>query len=400
MEQMAVAVKIRHPSRGYHEAQITHHLGKIPPRSRLYGLEPCEVGTIWGECLTSYLNRLGWRHGVSPRDLVAQEILPSLNKRISRSQLAVFSWSSAMSINGNGNLAREWATTLEELTTRSDLHLLTLSSWVGDLQTRRFLREKPAWCPACYAEWKEQERPLYEPFVWMLQTITLCIEHKRTLEDHCPHCQKHQSFIKADTLPGYCTRCNIWLGSAFASEVKQEINEAAVLEWQQWVICSLEELQSASMSSGAHGMRNEMHLWLKCLHRLIQCSRFSGKGARNTSDFYKSERHEVCSQVTVLMSYISLRIPWDSGITSLPTSLATPKRLLALVRDQWRIENGLHSRRDRPLDEDRSQLRLGHAPHLLALLNNVTIGLLANLGEDNQPRAQRTFDKALALLAA
>ena len=92
------------------------------------------------------------------------------------------------------------------------------------------------------------------------------------------------------------------------------------------------------------------------------------------------------------------------GITSLPTSLATPKRLLALVREHWGIENGLHYRRDRTLDEDRSQLRMGHAPHLLALLNNTAIGLIARRGQNNLPRAQRTFDyqfdKALALLAA
>lgn len=92
------------------------------------------------------------------------------------------------------------------------------------------------------------------------------------------------------------------------------------------------------------------------------------------------------------------------GITSLPPSLATPKRLLALVRRHWGIENGLHYRRDRTLDEDRSQLRTGHAPHLLATLNNTAIGLVARRGENNLPRAQRAFDyqfdKALALLAS
>lgn len=92
------------------------------------------------------------------------------------------------------------------------------------------------------------------------------------------------------------------------------------------------------------------------------------------------------------------------GITSLPTSVATPKRLLGLVRGHWGIENGLHYRRDRTLDEDRSQLRMGHAPHLLALLNNTAIGLMARRGENNLPRAQRTFDyqfdKALARLVA
>jgi transcriptional regulator with XRE-family HTH domain len=245
MVQTAIAVKIRPLS----NVQTALSMTNIPPRSRLYGLRACEIGTIWGECLTSYLNRLGWTHGVSPRDLVEEELLPSLTKSISRQQLSIFSWSSAMSLNGNGILAREWIAVLKKLTARSDLHLLTLSPWAGDLQTRRFLRAKPAWCPACYAEWKEQGMILYEPLVWMLQTVTVCIKHKRTLEDHCPHCQKHQSFLKAATLPGYCTQCSAWLGEAFSSEGKQEMDED-VMAWQEWVTHSLEELRSTSMTSG------------------------------------------------------------------------------------------------------------------------------------------------------
>lgn len=92
------------------------------------------------------------------------------------------------------------------------------------------------------------------------------------------------------------------------------------------------------------------------------------------------------------------------GITRLPPSLATPQRLLALVRRHWGIENGLHYRRERPLDEERSQVRTGHAPHLLATLNNTAIGLVARREENNLPRAQRAFDsqfdKAVALLAS
>lgn len=34
------------------------------------------------------------------------------------------------------------------------------------------------------------------------------------------------------------------------------------------------------------------------------------------------------------------------GLTSLPAWVASPERLLALVRGQWQIENGLHYRRD------------------------------------------------------
>src|SRR5258708_19243412 len=50
----------------------------LPPRSKLYGMAPCGEG-LWSESLTSYLNRLGWRHGVAPRVLIAQEVTPYLN---------------------------------------------------------------------------------------------------------------------------------------------------------------------------------------------------------------------------------------------------------------------------------------------------------------------------------
>jgi predicted transposase YbfD/YdcC len=92
------------------------------------------------------------------------------------------------------------------------------------------------------------------------------------------------------------------------------------------------------------------------------------------------------------------------GITSLPSSVGPPQRLLKLVREHRRIENGLHYRRDRTFQEDYSQLRLGHAPHLLALLNNTVIGLFRRQGESNLPQSQRTFayqfDRALARLVA
>lgn len=50
------------------------------------------------------------------------------------------------------------------------------------------------------------------------------------------------------------------------------------------------------------------------------------------------------------------------------------------------------------------QLRMGQAPHVLAILNNTALGLFARWGETYLPHAQRTFayhfDRALARLAA
>jgi len=90
------------------------------------------------------------------------------------------------------------------------------------------------------------------------------------------------------------------------------------------------------------------------------------------------------------------------GMTSLPAYLATPKRLLELTRGHWGIENGLHHRRDVTMQEDHAQLRMGHAPEMLAILNNIVLGLFARLGETNMAHARRDFayhlDKALASL--
>ncbi len=242
IENLAAKVTI---TRLQTEELFTRH--DFPPRSKLYGLVPCGLGTVWYESLTSYLNRLARHHHVPAQHLVAQEIVPHLSHGYSRQQVAVFSWSSAMSVNGNGPLAREWASILEDLTRRSDLHFLTLQWWVGDLLPRKLLRKNPAWCPACYAEWKDQEMPIYEPLIWGCQPVTMCVKHSRKLESHCPRCERRQSFIRFQAALDQCTRCNAWLGtSAQASEepVPEEI------EWQRWVIYVLEELRSAVVSSG------------------------------------------------------------------------------------------------------------------------------------------------------
>lgn len=80
------------------------------------------------------------------------------------------------------------------------------------------------------------------------------------------------------------------------------------------------------------------------------------------------------------------------GITSLTAHEADPDRLLALGREHWQIETGLHYRRDQTLREDWCQVRRGTAPHVLAILNNLVIGLVLRRGERNLPRMRRRFN--------
>jgi len=90
------------------------------------------------------------------------------------------------------------------------------------------------------------------------------------------------------------------------------------------------------------------------------------------------------------------------GVTSLRPERATPERLLELVRGHWSIENKSHWVRDVTFDEDRSQVRCGNIPHVMAALRNTTIGLLRWAGHTNIAAACRRLAaqpvQALALI--
>jgi predicted transposase YbfD/YdcC len=90
------------------------------------------------------------------------------------------------------------------------------------------------------------------------------------------------------------------------------------------------------------------------------------------------------------------------GVTSLGLDQADPQRLLGLVRQHWQIENKLHGVRDVTFDEERSQVRCGRIPQIMAAFRNTAIGLMHWAGETNIAAACRRFAaqpwSALALI--
>ena len=70
-------------------------------------------------------------------------------------------------------------------------------------------------------------------------------------------------------------------------------------------------------------------------------------------------------------------------ITSADHQAAPPVTLAAWVQGHWGIENRLHWVRDVTFDEDRSQVRTGNAPQVMATLRNTAISLLRLTGWDN-----------------
>jgi predicted transposase YbfD/YdcC len=89
-------------------------------------------------------------------------------------------------------------------------------------------------------------------------------------------------------------------------------------------------------------------------------------------------------------------------ITSADHHDAPPTTLAAWVQGHWGIENRLHRVRDVTYDEDRSQVRTGNAPPVMATVRNTAISLLRLTGATNIARALRHHarhpDQAIACL--
>lgn len=71
------------------------------------------------------------------------------------------------------------------------------------------------------------------------------------------------------------------------------------------------------------------------------------------------------------------------GVTSLSPAQASPARVLALNRNHWCIENGLHYVRDVTFDEDHCRIRKHAGARVMASLRNLAISLLRLAGETN-----------------
>lgn len=77
------------------------------------------------------------------------------------------------------------------------------------------------------------------------------------------------------------------------------------------------------------------------------------------------------------------------GVTSLPAARASVDLVLGYARGHWTIENRSHWVRDVTFDEDRSQVRCGHIPKVLAALRTAVISVLRLGGEPNIAAATR-----------
>lgn len=84
------------------------------------------------------------------------------------------------------------------------------------------------------------------------------------------------------------------------------------------------------------------------------------------------------------------RVEMAYGLTNKPgTSDEDAAKLLGIVRGHWSIENRLHWVRDVTFDEDRSQVRKGTGPRMMASLRNLAISILRLAGAQYIAKAVR-----------
>ncbi|MCP4007814.1 MAG: ISAs1 family transposase [bacterium] len=77
------------------------------------------------------------------------------------------------------------------------------------------------------------------------------------------------------------------------------------------------------------------------------------------------------------------------AITNLSRREASPRALAVMLRGHWCIENSLHYVRDVTFDEDRSRIRTGAGPRVMASLRNLAIAIHRLNGEKNIASATR-----------
>jgi predicted transposase YbfD/YdcC len=77
------------------------------------------------------------------------------------------------------------------------------------------------------------------------------------------------------------------------------------------------------------------------------------------------------------------------AVTSLTALRARPAELARIVRGHWGIEDRLHWVRDVVYDEDRSQVRTGNGPRVMASLRNLAIAILRLTGHASIAAALR-----------
>ncbi len=258
----------------------------MPPRSRLYSLEPIGIGTPQTESLTSYISRLAAAHSVRVRDLVIGELLAHIKPQHRadgrHGNLPGAFWrSETRTLNGTRSLARRMVHGLEEETGRRDLRFLTLLTWSEVLPVHQLQKTTRAWCPGCFHDWRDRGQAIYDPLLWTLAPVTVCARHKRPLRTICPfpECRRPSPWLALGyrSRPGRCAHCGGWLGSpgAESGTPEEKLMVEHAVRSHAWISGALGELIAAAPSIPKRPQREDALRGMEAAFRLAALRRIT-----------------------------------------------------------------------------------------------------------------------------
>jgi hypothetical protein len=239
-------------------------------RSTYHHLEPIGIGTPAVESLTSYISRLAAAHSVSLATLYEFAIVPALNKpylaapsHLGPACTLVGSFRNQLkNINGLGKVAREWSELLEDMTLWPNLQSLTFLPWSEALTYVDLLKPKQAWCPACYNEMLSPNRIIYQPLIWSVYLMQVCVHHRMRLVDQCPKCNRQFFALARRIKNGFCPRCYSWLGKAIDELASKNVVTGSELEWQEFIYDNVGELIGTDNNKKGAASKSNIVEWL------------------------------------------------------------------------------------------------------------------------------------------
>jgi predicted transposase YbfD/YdcC len=167
----------------------------------------------------------------------------------------------------------------------------------------------------------------------------------------------------------------LWIVQEHPPMMRTDID---TLFMSQGIPCNLTDFRTAQTIDKEHGRIEQRRLTASSALNDYLDWPYVGQGLKIERETYDCRTQQTRSEIVY-------------GITSLPAAQADSARLMALVRNHWSIENGLHYRRDVPFREDACRMKSRMAAQVLAVLNNLAIGLIRHLGWNNAAEARRFF---------
>lgn len=244
----------------------------FPPRTKLYSLKPCGLGTPWVESLSGYLARLSVEHHMTLGDLFGRvlseienpygNILSPANQQRAASTTHHGFTQRTYGMNGVDSTGEQIVFALESSTGLRGLRALTFLAYQPVLGGITFHRQR-TWCPACLEEWRTAHLAIYEPLFWTCATTKMCPKHNLVLVSQCPECGLKAGLVTVGLRIGYCDHCGAWLGR-FDSAGGYDLMADTEAIWKQSQIIGL-----IGMLHQVQPQASQL-AWRRNLHRLVR----------------------------------------------------------------------------------------------------------------------------------